>query len=243
MLLLSYGCASKGVVYKPVTSDKTVQKTPTKVEAPPAASTEEVKERAPGYEDLKPPEFKRPVPEKKLPSREPFDPKRLALTKDPVMINVEKMPLSDFIIYALGETLKVSFVMDQKVMENKEPITFSMPQAMPSDKALEIVLGLFEKYNLYIEEKAGALYILHKPPEPKQPFDIRIGREIPESPAQILQVVPLRYIRPPEIEQLVKDIYKTTGVQIRVLPQRGECYSPLWPGIPGQAGRGIYRDL
>jgi len=218
MLLLSYGCASKGVVYKPDTLEKTVQKTPAKVEIPPPSKTEEAKEKAPGYEDLKPPEFKRGVPEKRLPIKEPFDPKRLALTKDPVMINVEKMPLSDFIIYALGETLKVPFITDQKVMESKEPITFSMPKDMPSDKALEIVLGIFERYNLYVEEKAGALYILHKPPEPKQPFDIRVGREIPESPTQILQVVPLTYIRGPEIETLLKEMYKT-GIQIRPYPR------------------------
>jgi general secretion pathway protein D len=76
-------------------------------------------------------------------------------------------------------------------MDNKEPITLSMTEAMPPDKALEIVLGLFEKYNLYVEEKAGALYILQKSPEPKQPFDTRVGRDIPESPAPIFQVVPL----------------------------------------------------
>ncbi|MGA2465977.1 MAG: secretin N-terminal domain-containing protein [Thermodesulfobacteriota bacterium] len=134
------------------------------------------------------------------------------------MINVEKMPLPDFIIYALAETLKVSFIMDQKVMDSREPITFSMNDAIPSEKALEMVLGIFEKYNLYVEEKAGALYIFQKPPEPKQPFDIRVGREIPESPAQVLQVVPLRYIRPPEIEALLREIYKT-GVQIRPYPR------------------------
>ena len=218
-LLLSYGCASRGVLYKPDILEKTVQKTPAKVETPPAAKTEGTKERAPGHEDLKSPEFKRPFPEKNLPPRKPIDPKRLTLTKDPVMVNVEKMPLSDFIICALGETLKVPFVTDQKVMENKEPITFSMSQAMPSDKPLEIILGLFERYNLYVEEKAGALYILQKSPEPKQPFHIRIGREIPEGPAQILQIVPLTHIRPQEIGQLVADLYKTTGVQIGFHPK------------------------
>jgi general secretion pathway protein D len=134
---------------------------------------------------------------------------------------VEKMPLSDFIIYALGETLKVPFVTDQKVMENKESITFSMPQAMPPDKALEIILGLFERYNLYVEEKAGALYILQKPPEPKQPFDIRIGGEVPESPAQILQVVPLKHIRATETAPLIGDLYRAAAVQVRI-PQRVE---------------------
>jgi len=129
------------------------------------------------------------------------------------------MPLSDFIIYALGETLKVSFVMDQKVMDNKEPVTFSMPQPMPSDKALEIVLGIFERYNLHVEERAGALYILHKPPEPKQPFfDLRIGREVPESPGPVLQVGPLRYSRPPDIEGLLREMFKT-NIQIRPYPR------------------------
>jgi general secretion pathway protein D len=220
MLLISFGCTTK-LIQKSIPAEQAVQKTPAKVEPPPPSRTEEAKERVTGYEDLRSPEFKRPFPEKNLPPREPFDPKRFTLIKDPVMINVEKMPLSDFIIYALGETLKVPFVTDQKVMENKEPITFSMPQAMPPDRALEIILGLFERYSLYLEERAGALYILQKSPEPKQPFDIRIGREISESPAQILQVVPLKHIRPMEIAPLIGDLYKGMAVQVRGHP-RGE---------------------
>jgi general secretion pathway protein D len=208
------GCATTEVTHKPITLERPVQKSP-------AVATEEPKEKAPVPGVPKPPTFERAVSEKSLPLREPIDPKRIALSKGPVMINVEKMPLSDFIIYALGETLKVSFIMDQKVMDNKEPITFSMTQSMPADKALEIVLGLFERYNLYVEEKAGALYILPKVPEPKQPFDVRFGRDIPESPTPILQVVPLKYIRPQEIGQLIGDLYKAAGVQVRFHP-RGE---------------------
>lgn len=222
ILLLSSGCATIKRAHKPEDLDKslkleeTVQKPAQAVEKPPIRGTEETKEKAPPNEIPKPPSFKRAVPEKSLPKL--IDPKQIVQTKDPVMINVEKMPLSDFIIYALGETLKVSFVMDQKVMDNKEPITFSMPQAMPSDKALEVVLGLFEKYNLYVEEKAGALYILYKSPELKQPFDIRVGRDIPESPAPILQVIPLRHIRPHEMELFIKEFYKT-GVKILPYPR------------------------
>jgi general secretion pathway protein D len=219
ILLLNFGCATKKLAPKVATLEKeTVAQKSAQAEKPPAVGTEETKEKAPAHEFLKPPAFERAAPEKKLPLRKPIDPKSIALAKGPVTINVEKMPLSEFIIYALGETLKVPFVMDQKVMENKEPITFSMPQPMPSDKALEIVLGIFERYNLYAEEKAGALYILHKAPEPKQPFDIRVGREIPESPEQVLQVVPLRYIKPAEIEALLREMYKT-NIQIRPYPR------------------------
>jgi general secretion pathway protein D len=207
IFLLNLGCATPELVHKPITLEKTVRR-------PPVVEKGEAKEEAPAYEVLKPPEFKRAKPEKGLPPAKPIDPGRLALAKGPVMINVEKMPLPDFVIHALGETLKVSFVMDQKVMDSREPITMRMTEAIPSEKALEIVLGLFEKYNLCMEEKAGALYILQKAPEAKQPFDIKVGQEIAESPAPILQVVPLRHIRPIEIEALVKELYKS-GVQIR----------------------------
>lgn len=217
LLLISYGCASKPVVYKPITLERAAGEAQAAVEEPEAAET---KEKAPGYEVLKAPAFEKTVPEKKLPLREPIDPKRLTLAEGPVMINVEKMPLSDFVIYALGETLKVPFVMDEKIMNNKQPITLSMPQARPADQALEIVIGIFEKYGLYMEEKAGALYVLSKPPEPKQPLDIRVGRDTPDSPADILQVVPLRHIRPQEIEPLIKEMYKT-GVQIRPYNREG----------------------
>ncbi len=211
LLVLGSGCATTELSLKPITLERPVQK-------PEAVGTEVARERVPAGEAPSPPAFERTVPEKSLPIKERIDPKRIALSKEPVTISVEKMPLSDFIIYALGETLKVSFVLDQKVMDNKEPVTLSMTQAMPPDKALEIVLGLFEKYNLYLEEKAGALYILQKSPEPKQPFDTRVGRDVPESPATILQVVPLTYIRPQEIGALIFDFYR---FQTRFHP-RGE---------------------
>ena len=212
LLILGSGCATTQIATKPITLERRVTK-------PEVVRAEEAKERGPAREVPNSPVFERTMPERSLPLKERIDPKRLTLSKEPVTISVEKMPLSDFIIYALGETLKVSFVLDQKVMDNKEPITLSMTEPMPPDKALEIVLGLFEKYGLYVEEKAGALYILQKSPEPKQPFDIRVGRDVPESSAPILQVVPLTYIKQHEIGPLIGDLYKATGVQIRVHPR------------------------
>ena len=220
ILLLNFGCATTKPAQKPATSEKErlVQKPGRKLEKSQVAEAEEAKEKTIPPEFVSPPEFRRLAPPKKLPPSMPIDPSRLALSKGVVMINVEKMPLPDFIIYALGETLRVSFVMDQKVMDSREPITFSMKDAVPSEKALEMVLGIFEKYNLYVEEKAGALYIFQKLPEPKQPFDIKVGTEMAESPASILQVVPLKHIKPADIEALIKELYKT-GVQIRPYPR------------------------
>ena len=225
IFLIGFGCVTTRQPREHVTIEKKTPERETSPQKPvitwektPAARTEEAKENTLPPEILNPPAYKRAASDKSLPLREPIDPRQIVRSKGPVIINVEKMPLPDFIIYALGETLKVSFVMDQKVMDSKDPITLSMTEAVPSDKALEIVLGLFERYNLYVEGKAGALYIFQRSPDPKQPFDIRVGREVAESSAPVLQVVPLRYIKPPDIELILKEMYKT-NIQIRPYPR------------------------
>ena len=222
VFFLCSGCASLGIPSKPSTAEKPMEAPVTKqervAERPFSPEKEVAKEKITSKEDLKLPALKKTSIERDLPPLHPIDPKRISLAKGRVTINVEKMPLPDFIIYALGELLQVSFVMDQKVMDSKEVITFRMAEATEPDKTLEILLGLFERYNLHVEERAGALYILHKSPDPKQPIDIRVGREIPESSATVLQVVPLKYIRMADIDALMRDLYKT-GVQIRPYPR------------------------
>ncbi|MDI6889844.1 MAG: type II secretion system secretin GspD [Thermodesulfovibrionales bacterium] len=168
-------------------------------------------------EELTLPTYERP-PEKPLPKAEPIDPKRVVHAEVPVMLNVEDMPLSDFIIYALGETLKITFVIDEPVKNMKTPITFRMTQEMPAERVLENVIGLLEKNDLIVEEKAGALFITKSRLQPKRPMDIRIGRDVPESPAEVLQVVPLRYIRPSDIDSIIKEVYKT-GINLRIYPK------------------------
>jgi len=171
-------------------------------------------EKKPDAEELQLPTFERKKTEKRLPPSQPIDPRRLTMVDQPVILNAERMPLSDFIIYALGETLKVAFVMDEKMMNNKKPVTLRMPQAMPPDRALNVILGMLEKDGIYLEERSGALYVLQVPPEPRSPVDIRVGVSPVDSPADILQVVPLRYIRPSDVEPLVKDLFKS-GIQMK----------------------------
>ena len=179
---------------------------------------EKDKEKAPPPEIPRLPGYAAKAAPKAAQAREPIDPKRLVMAREPVMINVERMPLSNFIIHALGETLKVSFVMDQKVMDRRDPVSVRMTKPVSPEEAFERVLGLFERYNLFVETSADSLYILSKAPDAKQPVDIRMGGALPEGTEMILQVVPLRYIRPPDVEGLIREIYKT-AVQARSYPK------------------------
>lgn len=220
LLLVFCGCAQKLTVYKPITLQKPPQPAQTAADKSAAAEKAEKKE-LPGHEALQAPAYERepaktPLSEKKPPAKEPFDFKRLSLTKTPVTINVQNMPLSDFVIYALGETMKIAFVMDEKIMANKEPVTLRMPEAMAADKALEIVVGLFEKHGIFLDERAGALYILSKPPQPPPPdaYSVKIGRNVSDSPGEILQIVPLKHSRFMEIEPILKEVSRTS-IQIK----------------------------
>lgn len=167
-------------------------------------------------EQLQLPEFKREAPEKVLPPPvEPIDPKKVVHAEGPVTINAENMPLSDFILYALGSSLKVTFFMDEQVKNMKEPVTFMMSLELPPDKVFESVLGFLERKGLVVEEKAGSLYILKTSLVQKKPMDVRVGRTVAESPASIIQIIHMKHSSAAELIGLITDIYKAS-VTIKV---------------------------
>jgi general secretion pathway protein D len=211
LAVLLVSCAPAAQVYKPITLERPPQETLRQEDEQSRAE----KIKASKVEEIKVPGTRQPTPEKLLPPRQPIDPKGFVTTDTPVMINAEKMPLPAFIIYALGETLKIPFVMDEKAMNMKQTVSLRMPTSMPPAKAFDMVLGLLEKQGLYLEARAGTLYILQKAPDPQSPMDVRVGRDIVDSSADILQVVPLRHIRTIDIEPIFKDMYKSSNVQIK----------------------------
>ncbi|MEO5360316.1 MAG: hypothetical protein H7843_07685 [Nitrospirota bacterium] len=142
---------------------------------------------------------------------EPIDTSKLVLEEKPVLINVDGMPLSDFIIHAVGEALRVTFFIDEAVKSMKNPVTLHMAQEMPAARALEIVVELLRQQGLLVGAKAGSLYIL-KPGEGGEPVDVRVGRNVPVSSAKIVQIVALKYISAVEMSTLIADFYKTNLV-------------------------------
>ncbi len=213
---LFIGCATvqKSGIIKPEISKTEEAGQTTQVE-PPSSGTPSAAQSK--MEELTLPKYERPKAEQPLPKAEPIDPKRLALEDRPVMINVDGMPLSDFIIYAIGDTLKVAFFMDEAVKNMKTPVTLRMTQEMPAAKALEIAIEVLRQHDLIVEERAGALYILKSKPAPRQPEDIKVGRTVADSSAQVVQIVPLRHLRAGDLVGLITDFYKT-NVSVKVYP-------------------------
>lgn len=152
---------------------------------------------------------------KKTSQRRPLDPQRIGVTDAPVSLNVLDMPLSDFVIHALGETLKVAFVMDDAMMKNKTPITFQMPQPMPANKVLHMILGVLEKQGVFLEERDGALYIYQDSADAS--LDIRVGKTAVDGAGEKLQIVPLQHVQAEDVVPLITDLYSST---IKIKPYK-----------------------
>ncbi|KFO66258.1 hypothetical protein ER57_18600, partial [Smithella sp. SCADC] len=174
IILMLSGCATAPFSYKPVIIDQQKEKT---------EQTKEVSnnlDNTPLAETIKTQTYDQKAAIRQRSPKQPLNAQKLKAVEGPVSINVNRMMLPEFIIYVIGETLKIPFVMDQAMMEDKRVVTFSTPQPISADKALEMVTGVLEKYDLFVEEKAGALHVMQKPSMPKPTMNIQSGREIDE---------------------------------------------------------------
>lgn len=205
LFLLIVGCASPPMTYKPVSIEriKTAQENNAATAEIKAAPDEAV--NALIYEKKAQP---------RRPEKEPIKISQLKPVQGPVTINVNRMQLPEFVIFVLGETLKIPFVMDQDVMIDKRAVTLQTPEAIPADKALEIVISVLEKHDLSVDEKAGGLYVMKKPPVPKSTSDVRIGRDTAGGGNDVLQVIPLRHVKAADLDPLIKDVVRG-GVQVK----------------------------
>lgn len=206
LFILTTGCATVATAPKAVLPEANTPVTEAPKQAPKAA---EDKKAAALIEELQLPEFKIKTPEKPLPPpAEPIDPKKVIHAEGNVIVNADNMPLTDFIVYVLGDSLKATFFMDEQVKAMKDSVTFRMSIEMPPDKVFEAITGFLERKGLTLEEKGGALYILKSPVVQKQPLDLRVGRDTSLSPANIVQIVPLRHLRVGDVIGLITDLYK-----------------------------------
>jgi Type II secretory pathway, component PulD len=141
-------------------------------------------------------------------------------TKEPVAINVQNMPLGDFVQYALGQVLKVPYFIDQATQNNKAPVTINMPVKLKPQDVLKLVLGLLEKNNVEVSEKGGALYLNAKPTNvtPPPPQEVVFSRKALNTFQTITQIVPLKYIDPNTAINLIHNIYHSS-LDVQIFPK------------------------
>ena len=169
-----------------------------------------------------------PPPEEKKEEKPPIDYKELPSVKGPVLLNVERMPLNDFILYTLGELLKVRFLIDEEVMKMTNPVTLRLPTPLPPEDVLKAVVSYLESLDLEVREQ-GKILIIRKPkpkPAPSPPAiqQVVIGEEVLETSAYVAQFVPLKYVKTHEIEALLKELLRGLSVEIKTYHKENAFY-------------------
>ena len=209
---------------KSISQNKTAENKTQELEISPRKDTAQKEEkREPQKEALPSPEYPRRLTQKPLPpppppsppqEKKPIDTKALVGVTGPVLLNVESMPLSDFIVYALGDLLKVVFLIDEDVRKMTTPVTLRMPKPLPPEEVLSVVIDYLEKKDLTVEQKGKVLSITKPkpkaPPPPPKVQEIVVSDEALNTSAQVAQFVPLKYLRPFDIEPLLRDLVKTS---------------------------------
>jgi len=154
--------------------------------------------------------------------KQPIDYKSLVGIKEPTLLNVERMPLNEFIVYALGELLKVPFLMDENVLQMTTPVTLRLPKPLNPEEILEAIVQHLESLGLEVSQKGKVLSIAKPKPAPVPPTikQVFIGNNTYEVPHKIAQFFPLKYIKIDEIQVLMNDLTKDLKVEIK--PYRRE---------------------
>lgn len=156
-------------------------------------------------------EYKVEKPKKELPPKTPLDLSKIKTVDTPVFVSVESMPLVDFVQYVFGEVLKVSYFLDDPVKNNKKPITLRMADPMEPSKFLAVVIDLLEKNGVEVQQRESMLYLTSPSPNVR-PVDIVVGDNVPNTYESIINILPLKYIRPSDVEFFIKTLYPSVNM-------------------------------
>ncbi len=86
---------------------------------------------------------------------------RLQLPEENVDLNVEAMPLNQFLHVALGDVLGLSFDMDEKVSKREEPVTLRISKPVSSQRLLAMIEQTVATYQVGLAWDAGSLTPLY----------------------------------------------------------------------------------
>ncbi|MEM3658533.1 MAG: secretin N-terminal domain-containing protein [Candidatus Hadarchaeum sp.] len=167
------------------------------------------------FEEIKLPEYERKVERKPLSEKRYLDTSTLIMAKESVSVNVENLPLNEFIIHVIGELLKVPFVAVEDVMKDKSPVTLKMENPLPPEKVFMMASAILEARGILVEERDGCLYLRMSGQVAGKPSGILVSQDLPSSPEEVIYVFPLQYVPAGILESFVREFFKGK-VNVRV---------------------------
>lgn len=141
----------------------------------------------------------------------------LGLTDTEHDLNVESLPLNEFVQVALGDVLGLSFVVDPVVQSKRELVTLRISKPMKAIRFLDTVEQLLSAYGTGLSYNSGTLQVL---PSSKltsmTPTFVTLGSKAAIQQGKIITIIPLRYSTPDEVMRFARhflQIGQTADIQ------------------------------
>jgi general secretion pathway protein D len=79
--------------------------------------------------------------------------------KKKVKLSVEEMPLNKFLHLIFSKVLKVDYILDKNVQNNKEPVSINLKEEISKQKLFSIVSNILDEFNIIIDVEKNIFYI------------------------------------------------------------------------------------
>ncbi len=161
--------------------------------------------------------------------------KELEVSGGNVKVNVESIPLNEFVDFIFSSVLKMNYTVDKSVKTMKQPITLNMAKPLPTKQVLAVVKNILKQESVGLSQKDEILFI--SPSSKRQTSQglsdryMIVGRELSSSlkdDQKVLIFVPIDYLKPKEvalfINRLGRNKVKMNFLSENILTLSGEAF-------------------
>ena len=145
----------------------------------------------------------------------------LGLVAKETRLNVDAMPLNEFIQVALGDVLGLSFIVDPAIQTRQEPVTLRITTPMPSAELLAAVEQILAGFDVGLSTANGTLEVLPASRLSELPPTFIGTREkLALARGRVMVVVPLKYSEPAEALKFLRYFMNSGGASsVDILPR------------------------
>jgi general secretion pathway protein D len=79
--------------------------------------------------------------------------------KKKVKLSIEEMPLNKFLHLIFAKVLKVDYILDKNVQNNKQPVSINIKEEISKQRLFSIVSNVLEEFNIIVDVEKKIFYI------------------------------------------------------------------------------------
>ena len=172
--------------------------------------TEALNKRSAGFEKI--PSFQKNDFQRTKTNTRKEKRKEIVVDGGSVKVNVESIPLSEFIDFIFSNVLKMNYSVDKNIKKMTQPITLNMAKPLPKKQVLSVVTKILDAESIGLTQESGNLFIKQSSKRNKEKDfsnrEIILGRTLPsniDEHKQVVMFVPFYYTNPKTIKHILRN--------------------------------------